>query len=460
MTAATETLELDASASKEVERYKFDDAFQDKIVALMMRDTKFLQRTEGLIEPGFLEEATNGIIADMALRFYTKYKKAPGDITTVKAVLKDDISAKLIRGDYVVPVVDRFKPGRERYVYDIDVSDRDFVVDKVAEFARHQAVANAILASAELLETKRDFDSISKLVKKALDVGAHIESGEYDYFGMIEHRTTERKERAAGLAKPTGITTGYAAFDAELYHGGWGRGELSVYLGGAKAGKTTALISHGISACAAGHNVLYVTLEVAAKIIGDRMDANIADQIMMEMGSHILEVKSKVEDFKKRAGKFIIREYPSGSMTVGTLRRMIEHYKSQGIVFDMVIVDYADLMAPERYTDNAIENSKNVYVNLRGLAMQEGFAILTATQTNREGFKSAVAKAEHVSEDFNKIRIADLVISINKTDEERAVGEARLYFAASRNQAGNFSIRVQQDVDRMKFIVKILGKDG
>jgi replicative DNA helicase len=452
-------LDLESAAPKEVERYKFDDAFQDKIAALMLRDTKFLQRTEGLIEPGFLEEASNGIIADMALRYYAKYKKAPGDITTVKAILRDDMDAKLIRGDFLISVVDRFKKEKPRYIYEIDVSDRDFVVDKVAEFARHQAVANAILASAELLETKRDFESISKLVKKALDVGAHIESGEYDYFAAIEQRTTERKERAAGLAKPTGITTGYAAFDAELYHSGWGRGELSVYLGGAKAGKTTALISHGVSATAAGFNVLYVTLEVAAKIIGDRMDANIADQVMMEMGSHILEVDSKVREFQKKAGRFIIREYPSGSMTVSTLRRMIEHYKSQGIVFDLVIVDYADLMAPERYTDNAIENSKNVYVNLRGLAMQEGFALLTATQTNREGFKSAVAKAEHVSEDFNKIRIADLVISINKTDEERAVGEARLYFAASRNQAGNFTIRIQQDVDRMKFITKILGKD-
>lgn len=459
--AATDSLELDvAVTSKEAERYKFDDAFQDKIVALMLRDTKFLQRTEGLIEPAFLEEASNGIIADLALRYYTKYKKAPGDKTTAVTVLRDDINAKLIRGDYVKTVADRFRPATERFIYDIDVSDRDFVVDKVAEFARHQAVANAILASAELLETKRDFDSISKLVKRALDVGAHIESGEYDYFATLEDRTTERKERAAGTAKPTGITTGYASFDAELYHGGWGRGELSVYLGGAKAGKTTGLISHGINACGAGFNVLYATLEVAAKIIGERSDANIADQVMMEMGSHILEVKSKVEEFRKRAGKFIIREYPSGQMTVSALRRIIEHYKSQGIVFDMVIVDYADLMAPERYTDNAIENSKNVYVNLRGLAMQEGFAILTATQTNREGFKSAVAKAEHVSEDFNKIRIADLVISINKTDEERAVGEARLYFAASRNQAGNFSIRIQQDVDRMKFITKILGKDG
>jgi replicative DNA helicase len=125
----------------------------------------------------------------------------------------------------------------------------------------------------------------------------------------------------------------------------------------------------------------------------------------------------------------------------------------------MVIVDYADLMAPERYTDNSIENSKNIYVSLRGLAMQEDIALLTATQTNREGFKSSVAKAEHVSEDFNKIRIADIVISINRTEEERAVGQARLYFAASRNQAGQFTVRIKQDMERMRFISEIIGEE-
>jgi replicative DNA helicase len=126
---------------------------------------------------------------------------------------------------------------------------------------------------------------------------------------------------------------------------------------------------------------------------------------------------------------------------------------------DLVIVDYADLMAPERVTDNTIENSKSIYVNLRGLAMQEGFALLTATQTNREGAKKAVATMTDVSDDFNKIRIADIVISINKDDADRMKNEARLYFAASRNQRSGMTIRVEQDQDRAKFIKKVIGED-
>jgi replicative DNA helicase len=445
------------------ERYEFNAEFQDKIVALMLRDSNFLLRTEGLVDPGFFESVDNILIAGICLRYYKKYRKAPGDLATFKMLISTEFKKKILRRDYTTEVLRRIADTpavNPKHIYGVDVSDRELAIDQVAEFARHQAVANTTLEIAEILETSRDFELISEKMRRALDVGANLDAADYDFAEQRENRTRKRKEKAAGLLPPSGITTGLRELDKALFHEGWGRGELSVLLGGAKAGKTTGLISFGINAIAAGFNVLYVTLEVSADIISDRMDANIGDQAMMELGTHILEVDSKVKKFMEKAGIFRIREYPSGSMKVSDLRRTIESYKSKGINFDLVVVDYADLMAPERMTDNSIENSKNVYVNLRGLAMQEKFAILTATQTNREGFKSTVVKAEHVAEDFNKIRIADLIISINKTDEERLANEARLYFAASRNQAGNFTIRIQQDVDRMRFITKVLGKDG
>ncbi|TOK02641.1 DNA helicase, partial [Vibrio parahaemolyticus] len=84
----------------------------------------------------------------------------------------------------------------------------------------------------------------------------------------------------------------------------------------------------------------------------------------------------------------------------------------------------------------------------RAIAQREELAILSATQTNREGHKSVTAKAEHAAEDFNKIRTADLVISINATEEEMAKGEARLFFAASRNQKGEFTMRIKRDLSR------------
>lgn len=435
-------------------KFEFDAGFQNAIAALICRDTVFVQRIDGLVKPEYFENGLNSAWVSVALRYFAKYRRVPSDSTVYKRLITDDMKARVIDASYAPMMVKHWK----EVLIKSDLSNRDFYADTVADFAKHQAVTVAITESVSMLE-RQEFDRIDKIVRRALDVGLNQDGDIYDYGKMITDRTGERLDRAAGKMPPSGITTGYADIDNNLYHKGWGRRELSLILGGAKAGKTTALIDFGIQALKAKYNVLYVTLEVAAKIIAERMDANITETPVNELESHVHSVRDKVQEFMAHAGscKFVIKEFPTGSMRVSDLRRLIERYKAHGTNFDIVIVDYADLIAPERITESTIENSKSVYVNLRGLAMEQNIAILSATQTNRDGYKAAVAKAEHVADDFNKIRIADVVISINKTEEERASGQARLYFAACRNQAGGFSIRIEQRLDCMRFISKVVG---
>ena len=446
------TAEPTVETAEPAPHYEFDGEFQQKIAALLIRDTPFAQLTDGLIRPEYFENAGHSALVAVCNRYFEKYKKAPGDKTIVAALLKDAVTGKTLPPELV-----RLAATAVHGLFETDVSDRDYVADQCATFARHQAVTKAILDSVALVE-KRDFEQIGTLVRKAIDTGISSTGNAYDYGAMREARTKTRKDRAAGALPPTGITTGFKVLDDCLYHKGWGRRELAVLMGGAKAGKSMAMISFGINAIAAGYRTLYVTLEVASDIIAERVDANVAERAMFELGTHIHDVDAKVEAFMAKAAPFIIHEFPTGSMRPSDLRRLIEHYKSQGVTFDLVIVDYADLMAPERFTDSVTENSKSIYVNLRGLAMEEGFACLTATQTNREGSKKAVATATDVAEDFNKIRIADVVISINKTEEERALNQARLHFAASRNQRSGFSLKVEQNIDQAKFICRVIGE--
>lgn len=244
-------------------------------------------------------------------------------------------------------------------------------------------------------------------------------------------------------------------------------GTHSFFANGLVSHNTTALINFAKSAALASKNVLYATLEVGAPIISDRLDASIAEVVMKELQDKSHTVQEKIlEVYDKKVGKLIMHEYPSGTMTPNMLRALLDRYKSPGrnrdgsirppIEFDLVVVDYADIMAPNHRYSDVIENSKSIYVDLRAIAFDYNCAVLTATQTNREGYKSVVAKAEHVSEDFNKVRTVDLMISINKTEEEAARGEARLYFAASRNQESGFTIVIKQNLAMMQFCQSIL----
>lgn len=429
--------------------FEFEEAFQSKIAAHALRDLEFMRRVAHLIKPDYFENIGEAALVNMSLEFYKKYAAVPDAATTVQ-LIKEKHEKKLLKGEIYDAVRSSF-----RSLYQTELMGGAYVAEKVADFCRNKATENALLASVEFLNSK-NFNKINEVMQEALNVGMNEDGDEYDYFDKIEDRTERRLDIVAGKIKPNGITTGYQRMDDLLYHKGWGKKELSLLMGGAKSGKTTALINFGRMAAMAGKNVLYVTLEVSAQIIADRLDASITDNEMRELSKNIHDVSSKVKALKGKTGKLKIHEFPSGSLSPNMLRRLIERHKNKGLTFDLIVIDYADLMVPDFRMNDAIENSKNIYTGLRAIASEEDAAVLTATQTNRDGFKSTVAKAEHVAEDFNKIRIADLVISINATEEERAVGEARLYFAASRNQETGFSIFIKQEIAKMKFITAIL----
>lgn len=435
---------------EECPKFDFSEAFQTKVAAMVVRDSIFNKRTESILRPEFFENLAEAALVNIALKYFEKYRKSP-DIPSFVTLVKDAIAAKTIRKD----MVDDTRIVIRRLIEE-DIGDRDFVIDKVAEFARHQAVSAAILKSVDLLD-RGDFSAIEVSMQKALDVGAKGTETFYSYFDTIEARSQERREIIAGTRKPTGITTGVKALDDRLMHRGWGRRELTSLLGGAKVGKSTALINFAKSAALANYNVLYVTLELSPLIISERLDACLSGHLMDELAKNLNDVQDKVDALKGRAGKLNIVEFPTGSMRNSDLRHILDSHLADGTRYDLIVVDYADIMAPEKRSGDAIQDSKSVYEGLRAIMMDYDAAGLTATQTNRDGFKSSVAKAEHAAEDFNKVRIVDLMISINRTEEEMAKNEARLYFAASRNQKGGFTLRIQQDLERMRFLIKVLG---
>lgn len=449
----------DAEAGTAVETFDFDAEFQTKIAALVLRDDEFLRRTSHLLNPDFFENVGEAALVNLALNHFNKYGSAPDAVSLVNSI-RDGAANRSIRKDVLPMVVSARKE-----VLVADLSNRAYIEDKVVQFARHQATAKAILSSVDFLNSGK-FDEIEVAIQAAMSIGINEDGSAYDYFAKASERTVLRMEKLSGKKPPQGITTGILKLDDLLYHRGWGRKELATILGGPKSGKTTALINFAKSASLAGHNVLYATLEVGAGIISDRLDASIAGVLMRELDGKAHAIAATVTALEAKAGKLVLHEYGSGTLSPNMLRKLIQRYKSPGrnsdgsirppIKFDLVVVDYADIMAPNFRYNDTIENSKSIYVDLRAIAFEENLAMLTATQTNREGHKSTVAKAEHVADDFNKVRTVDLMISINKTEEEAARNEARLFFTASRNQESGFTVVIKQNIAMMRFIESVL----
>jgi len=443
------TPEEDTSAS-----YDFDLAFQKKVVTLLLRDSTFARRAADLIRPEYFTEESLGFLAQIGTDFVKKYKSAP-DTRVFVTLLKDEIAKKRLRDDAKDSIRDMAK---EILRQKTDLSNSGYVLDKVAEFARHQAVEQAILKSVEFLE-KGDFAAIQQRMRDALAVGNVSDGEEYDYWKEIESRTQLREDWKAGRIVKTGISTGVSEIDAHLYHGGWGRKELSLIMGAAKAGKSLSLGEFTKNASLLGYNTFYGSCEVACTIIADRLDAALADTAMRLLKDDPQTVRRKIKAAEARAGALKMRDFASGTLKPSQLYRIIEDYRADGIIMDLITVDYADIMAAEYRSDNFIENMRSIYIDLRAIAFEFDAALLTATQTNREGAKKATAKMTDVAEDFNKIRTADIVLGINATEDEKRSNEARLTWAASRNSEDGFSLRIRQDREKLKFVTAILGKE-
>lgn len=446
----SEPTDTSVEAGEEEKKFDFDEGFQQKLTSLILRDPDFNARVEGLVQPSYFTSTAHGIVARLATDYYNKYRFCPSP-KLVPTLIREAMDKKLIRKDDLKDVVECV-----RACLADDLSGAEYVTDNVNLFARRMAMEEAIYKAAEMIDSGK-IDSVEEVIKAALNVGLNEETNRYDFWGNNDSRAEYRTEVAAGRIKPTGITTGFRELDGRLYHQGWGRKELSCLMGPAKSGKSMALMGFALSAALAGYNVCYVTLEVAARIIADRMDANIGNTAMGNLPSAIGLVRGRVAAKAAAAGALDLFDFPSGTMSPSDLRRLITKRRSVGVPYDLVVVDYADLMRPTELSREPRENSRLIYIGLRAIAQEFDLAMLTATQTNREGFKAEMARMENVADDINKARTVDLLISLNASDDERARGESRLYFAASRNQKSDLSIRVKTDLGKAKYIASVMG---
>jgi len=70
---------------------------------------------------------------------------------------------------------------------------------------------------------------------------------------------------------------------------------------------------------------------------------------------------------------------------------------------------------------------------LRSLAGKFGIPVVTATQINRVGTGKAITTGVDVAGTYEKIMVADCVISLSQTKDEKRANKMRIHFAEARN---------------------------
>jgi replicative DNA helicase len=392
---------------------KYGKTFQEKLAFLILDDRVFADRMLEVLNVEFLEFKYLQTFVGEIFEYKKKYNSQPSHdtmATIVKSGLEKENEAlqKQVRDYYA------------RVLSNVNILEScQYIKDTSIDFCRKQKLREAMLKSTSLLK-KCSFDEISVLINEALKAGADADFG-YDYIKDFEKRFE--------FSGRDTITTGWENMD-KITGGGCGRGELGVVIAPTGVGKSMVLVHLGATALKAGMTVVHYTLELRDTVIANRYDSCITGIPLDELMDRKTEIR---DELKNIDGTLIVKEYPTKTATTNTIRAHIEKLKQQGIIPDMIIVDYADLLRTLSTRREKREELESIYEELRAIMMENKVVGWTASQTNRTGLQAEIITMQSISEAFNKCFVADLIFSVSRTAEDKQKNGGRIYIAKNRN---------------------------
>jgi replicative DNA helicase len=304
--------------------------------------------------------------------------------------------------------------------------DTDYLIAESEKWCRDRAVYNAIMESIQIIDGKdsqRSEGSIPEILSDAIGVSFDQAIG-HDYIDNSEERFNFYNLKEDRIP-----------FDLDYFNkitkGGLPNKTLNIALAGTGVGKSLFMCHCAASVLEQGKNVLYITMEMAEERIAERIDANLMDLPIEQLGSLPKNVfNDKIQKIAKSSiGKLIVKEYPTGSAHTGHFRALLNELKlKKNFKPDMIYIDYLNICASSRMRGlggsiNSYSYIKAIAEELRGLAVEFNVPIVSATQTTRSGYSNTDLGLEDTSESFGLPATADLMFALISTEELEELGQ-------------------------------------
>ena len=331
--------------------------------------------------------------------------------------------------------------------------DEDFLLEKTELWCQERALHIGVMKSIDIIDGKDENltkNAIPDILSEALGVAFDSNVG-HDYIDNAEDRyefyTRDEEKLPFDLDNFNKITKG-----------GLPDKTLNIALAGTGVGKSLFMCHVAASSMLQGKNVLYITMEMAEERIAERIDANLLDipidQLDKLPKAMFTEKVNAIA--KKTVGKLIVKEYPTGAAHVGHFRALMKELKlKRSFTPDIVFIDYLNICSSSRMKSmggaiNSYTYIKAIAEELRGLAVEFGVPLVSATQTTRSGYGSSDPGLEDTSESFGLPATADLMFALISNDELEQSGQIMVKQLKNRyNDPGKYK-RFVLGIDRSK----------
>lgn len=399
--------------SETLERYIVSYLLKDK--SFFLRTAQYLQ-TKDYSKKSFFIDSKLQWLLNTSMVYYNQYEKLPSfDVMKIFIEKKFDSDPLLQKAMRTC--------AEEVYTKDLAGIEPDYIKEETIKFIRTERAVEATLQN-EIDITNGNFDNLSDRMQKAININLDKD------FGISLSNTSETLSLIQEVEKDSGLTFGSNALNSVL--GTPKPGEITVFCGTPGIGKTIWLGNVATENMKMGKKIVFFSLEVDKKRLAGRLYRS----LLLKNGIDLMNIKKEEVDsiFSEfKGGDIRIKNYPANSASANDFDAYLNDlYTIEGFKPDLIIVDYILITATNSKrgdSENSYKYYKTVSEELRNLCIKWECPMITAAQINRNGMSEngsgtkAIVTAKDLSESKGIMDTVDIMLIINQTAQEKALGE-------------------------------------
>ena len=384
----------------------------------ILTDKQYMNVVSQNFDKRWFKTGSMNLLVDLATKYFKKYGKMP-NAKIVKALAKGYVEKY---GKTEISVSETNELVDSAISMEMNL-DKDVLEEQLNNFIKKQALYTSIMDNVEDIEKNSDsvldkcisrFDEINKISFKQRDLGMDY----FDLDDMAKHweYITNPEARIPFL---------WDGFDRYTNGGVLKGGKmLFLFMGQAGLGKSLFLSNLAVNYLRQGLSVVVISLEMSQDVYAQRFDAHISTNEINHLKDTMFDSCEKIKKFYKDhpGANLYIKEYPPRSIRSSDIEIYLENLQLAGKKFDVVIVDYLNLVLPRVHSDNMYKDGLSVSEELRALSYKFGVPVISAVQANTEGMNNEHIDMNNISESRGIAHTCDALFALFQMPEDRENG--------------------------------------
>lgn len=383
-----------------------------------------------ICKPDFFKSDSFQAIFKITKIFWDKYHEVP-TADQLKESIRLDKDTK-----------DRIEPGEIDGIYSIELIkyQDDWLKETTELFIEYKNLTkSAVDAIGYIQKTSVNSENIKNVIETFKNIVLERNSIDFSFDEGLDFFHPESHKQPTYNTFPSGFN-----YIDTVLNGGFSSKSLYVFMGMPKVGKSLWLSNLAAQSVRNGHNVAVVTLEMSDRKYIKRLGANLLGIPVSDYGNHAEDqggIKKKISsityDNLKVPGKLFVKEFPTSQASTLDIERYLRKVEeTKGIKFKVVVVDYINIMKNWRNpnSENTYMKIKQIAEDLRGVAMANEWAVITATQTKQSDFDSSDLSISSAAESSGLVATVDGMFGIIQDPIMYANKEYKLKLVANREE--------------------------